>query len=332
MSFITESLLADDPVFPLTESVANNGWTMFDICAMLLYTAKSNGVSNSTLDKFLKVIALVVNRKRCVNDCQKVKKFPANPRAVQRFLKISREENHKIVFICPAQRTVRKKNEDVPVSEICGYTLRLLEGAGPNTYISDLCEAEWDNKLVEKDGNHFAASSIHWLLCNILTKHGKRFSGATEHQSASQVLHDVKDGERWKKMGLQASDLLISVHADGAAISKSTKRKMYLIFLHLLNLPVGPRQNIWPLVLIWVGENLPKDREAFLMELSLQLKNLQIGAENFQPVVWVDKNGETIRSSVYVHTIMSDTPERAALNGQLSHSAAQGCIYCTQVR
>ena len=298
----------------------------------MLYTAKSNGITNSTLDKFLKVVALVVNGKRNTEDCRNQKKFPASVRSVKRLLKMSHEDKQKVIYICPTQRTVRKKGDDVPTAEICGFTLRQHENPARKTHICDMCDAEWDHKIVDKDGNHFVVANLHWILSDILDKHGRKISAATLANGVIDTLYDVKDGERWKNMKLKDSDLVISVHADGAAISKSTQRKMYLIFVHLLNLPVGLRRNIWPLFLVWVGEALPKDREAFLLELSLQLNSLQVGSPKYRPVEWVNKENHVEESSTYVHSIWSDTPERAALNGQFSHAAAQGCIYCTQVK
>ena len=297
----------------------------------MLYTAKSNGVTNSTLDKFLKIMALVLNGKRKLSDAQSQRKFPASVRSVKRLLGISNHEHQKVVYICPTMRTVRKKGEDVVTNEICGFTLRDSDIPDRRTHTCDMCDAEWEHKIVEKDGNHFVVVQLHWLLSNILKKYGRKISTATIAEGVVQLMYDVKDGERWRKMKLEGSDLVISVHADGAAISKSTNRKMYLMFIHLLNMPVGCRQSVWPLFLVWVGEALPKDREAFLMELSLQLKSLQIGSSDFRAVEWTDKDDRLKQSSTYVHSILSDTPERAALNGQFSHSAAQGCIYCTQV-
>ncbi|GAV07038.1 hypothetical protein RvY_16926 [Ramazzottius varieornatus] len=183
---------------------------------------------------------------------------------------------------------------------------------------------------MEKDGNHFVVASLHWILSNVLDRYGGKIRTSAIADGVTNVMYDVRDGDRWKNMRLIGTDLVISVHADSAAISKSTQRKMYLIFIHLLNLPIGLRRNMWPLFLVWVGEALPKDREAFLMELSLQLNALQKGSAGFQPVSWKDMEGRMKESSTYLHSVWSDTPERAAINGQFSHAAAQECIYCTQ--
>ncbi|GAU87279.1 hypothetical protein RvY_00158 [Ramazzottius varieornatus] len=98
-------------------------WTILDVCAMMLYTAKSNGVTNATLDNFLKVVALVINGKRNVEDDRARSKFPASVRSVKTALKISHEEQQKVIHICPTKRLIRKKGEDIPTTEICGYTL-----------------------------------------------------------------------------------------------------------------------------------------------------------------------------------------------------------------
>ena len=102
-------------------------------------------------------------------------------------------------------------------------------------------------------------------------------------------------------------------------------------FIHVLNFPHRIRANVWPLFAVWVGDILPANREVFLIELTVQLRDLQEGSTNFQPVEWIDEDGLVVKSAVYVHSVMADSPERAALNGQLGRAAAQGCIYCTQV-
>ena len=236
---------------------------------------------------------------------------------------VSSHQHHKILFICSAKRIVRKKAEDEPTAEICGYTLREHPAHESRLSVCDFYDAEWDKDIVERDGNYFAVSSLHWILTNTLQGYGDRISPTSCANADCNILADVKDGERWISMAMQPSDLGISVHADGAAITKSTQRQMYLMFIHLLNLPVGVRQNVWPLFAVWGDDALPRDREPFIMKLSLQLKQIQEGSPVIRPVIWEDKDNLTIHSSLYVHSILSDTLERYALNGQMSHSAAQ---------
>ena len=143
-------------------------------------------------------------------------------------------------------------------------------------------------------------------------------------------MNDVVDGRRYHEMDVTRKELVIIAHSDGAAISKSTAKKLYVTFVQCINIPLELRLPIWCLQSVWVGEDLPKDRECFLMELSQQLQETQIGHENFLPVEWQDTDGNPVQSSVYVHSYLADSPERTALNGQLSHSAVQGCIYCLQ--
>jgi hypothetical protein len=106
---------------------------------------------------------------------------------------------------------------------------------------------------------------------------------------------------------------------------------MYLIFVQCINIPVRLRRPIWFLQSIWVGEYLPKDREVFLVELTKQMQVLHPESDVFQPIEWTDRNGQEQSSAVFIHSVLADSPERAALSGQLAHSAAQGCIYCEQV-
>ncbi|GAV00426.1 hypothetical protein RvY_11275 [Ramazzottius varieornatus] len=63
----------------------------------MLYSAKSNGITNATLDKFLKVVALVMNGKRNVEDDRARNKFPASVRSVKRAC--SHEEQQKVIHI-----------------------------------------------------------------------------------------------------------------------------------------------------------------------------------------------------------------------------------------
>ncbi|GAV06912.1 hypothetical protein RvY_16821 [Ramazzottius varieornatus] len=106
---------------------------------------------------------------------------------------------------------------------------------------------------------------------------------------------------------------------------------MYLIFVQILNLLLRVRRCVWHFAAVWVGEDLPKDRECFLMNQTLQLRELDENSNTFLPIHWIDAFGEEHYSPGYVHGFLSDSPERSAINGYLSHSAFQGCIYCLQV-
>ena len=309
-----------------------DGWTAEDITALTLFAGKSSGVSNSTLDKFFLILALVIDGERLLSDQKKNVKFPKSVQSAKSLLKIKKEGFHKIVSICPSKRVKRTKGKEETMNEVCGYTLREVPEANPPLYACDMCDIEWEKAIVEKDGNHFAVSSLHRLLTDVMDQLGKKISVKDFVRTRSNDhLHDVKDGARWRNMTLRPNDLVISVHADGAVISKSTTKKMYLVFVHVLNLPPRICQNVWPLFAVWVGDILPSDREAFLLVLTIQLRDLQESSTNFNPVKWTDVDGVIVKSSVYVHSVMSDTPERTAINGQLGHAVSQGCIYCTQV-
>ena len=130
---------------------------------------------------------------------------------------------------------------------------------------------------------------------------------------------------------LSPSDLTIMIHANGAALSKSTNKKLYLIFAQCPDVPLRIRRTTWFLQSVWCGAYLPKDREPFLLELTRQMKALQPSGEAFKPVKWTNAMGKEMESAVYIHSALADAPERAALSGQLSHSSKQGCHYCEQV-
>ena len=120
----------------------------------------------------------------------------------------------------------------------------------------------------------------------------------------SDGFSDIYDGERCKDMELCDEKFIISVHGDSAAISKSTNKKVYLMFIRPLNLPCVIRNNLWLLHTLWVGESLPKDRECFLLEMSKQLNRLQYGNPNFHPLCYTDANGKRLSSEVLVHSVV----------------------------
>ncbi|GAU87272.1 hypothetical protein RvY_00151 [Ramazzottius varieornatus] len=59
------------------------------------------------------------------------------------------------------------------------------------------------------------------------------------------------------------------------------------------------------------------------MNLTLQLQELDENSNTFLPIHWIDAFGEEHYSPGYVHGFLSDSPERTAINGHLSHSAAR---------
>ncbi|XP_055349775.1 uncharacterized protein LOC129596498 [Paramacrobiotus metropolitanus] len=144
-------------------------------------------------------------------------------------------------------------------------------------------------------------------------------------------MRDVQDGKRFRQLQARYDDLVIVMHSDGAVLSKSTSKKLYLMFTQCLNVPLGLRLPIWFLHTIWAGSELPKDREPFLMELVRQIQLSQRENENFAPVCWSDCEGVTHESQILLHSYVADTPERSAVSGQLSHSAKQSCMYCLQI-
>ncbi|GAU89197.1 hypothetical protein RvY_01776 [Ramazzottius varieornatus] len=264
------SMVSDDP---------NDGWTLNQVCSMLLYVAKSTGTSNAALGKFLKVMAVVIDGKRSLTDPKKRRKFPQSARSLKSLLNIKRNHCEKIVYICPYQRQVRKKTNETWETELCGYVLREVGEGKHCLYHCDLCGTNWERKIVEKDGNHFVINPIRNIAGEALHKYGKLVDPRQEHSKFA---------------------------ASGQTLC------------------VAPRGCVG-------GEDLPKDLECFLMNLTLQLQELDENSNTFLSIHWIDAFGEEHYSPGYVHGFLSDSPERTAINGHLSHSACQGCIYCLQV-
>ena len=306
-----------------------SGWTMDQVGDLLLYVAKSTGTSNATLSKFLKVIGLVVDGKRSPTDPKKHRKFPQSATSLKSLLHLNKDEQQQVVYICPYQRPVRKKRNQQWVTELCGYTLRETGEGNHMSYLCDLCETEWTRKIVEKDGNLIVINPLRRTIQETMNKYGSQIDPAS--QEKQENLHDVMDGERNEQMNIQNHAIRLAIHADAGEFSKSTNKKMYLIFVQVLNLPLRVRRCVWNLAAVWVGEHLPADRESFLLNLNAQLTELDENSDNFQPIVWKDKFGFTHSSPAYVYCVLADSPERTALNGHLVHSSSQGCVYCLQV-
>ena len=139
-----------------------------------------------------------------------------------------------------------KRGAETQGFDLCGYTLTVVN-AGPNrTYSCDVCETEWDKNVIEKDGNYFSCQTLQSLLGNAMKRYGK-YCSVQEERAEDGLLHDVHDGERMKQMAVSKKDIIISIHGDAAQISKSTDKKMYLMFVQIHNIPVRIRQSVWPL-------------------------------------------------------------------------------------
>ena len=330
MTSCAHECVSHNYVVTVAEEEEREGWTLHQICTMIMYSAKSCGIANSTLDKLLKVFSLVIDTERSTTDVDAVRKFPKTSRALGTFLNLQPPSKQTVVFFCPARRQILKRGYETPSFDLCGFTLRQVHEGRNRSYICDLCDTEWDKQHVEKDGNFFSAQSLNSLLSTTMQTYGK-YCSPSEQKDGDGLVHDLYDGERFKMMETDPSDIIFSVHADGAEISKSTKSKMYLMFVHVHNIPLRMRHTVWPLLLVWVGENLPKDREAFLLYLTKELRQLQRGHPSFRPIKWTGRDGTEVTSAAYVHSVFADAPERTALNGHLSHSAGEGCIYCLQV-
>ncbi|OWA54227.1 hypothetical protein BV898_18638 [Hypsibius exemplaris] len=302
-----------------------DGWKIVDVAALVLYLAKSTGVADSALNKFLKLFALVADTPRHRHD--EHAKFPCSVHRLHSLLKIDAQSDQQIYYICPATTSGRRRGEQDKVEARCGFRLRRMEECC--NYKCPACGSIWDRKVLGKDGNHVVTIPLSQVLTSTLRRFGQFVSplATTSENNPSEIMNDVL---RAREMGLERNDIAILLHSDGAVINKSTAKKLYLTFLQCPNIPLNIRANHWTLVSVWVGADweLPKDRECFLLELSKQLKP---GNPTHDPIQWTNKEKEHVSSDAYVVAYLADTPERTSLNGQLSHSAGQGCLYCLQI-
>ncbi|GAU97104.1 hypothetical protein RvY_08457 [Ramazzottius varieornatus] len=144
------------------------------------------------------------------------------------------------MYICPYQRQVKKKTNETWETELCGYVLREVGEGKHCLYHCDLCDTDWERKIVDKDGNHFVIDPIRNIAEEALHKYGKLADPRQERVPG--ILRYVTDGSRFQQMDIPRSHIIFLFHADGAEFSKSTKKKLYLIFVQILNLPLRVRR------------------------------------------------------------------------------------------
>ena len=118
--------------------------------------------------------------------------------------------------------------------------LREIGEGNHGLYHCDLCDMDWDRKVVEKDGNHFAVNPIRSIAEDALQKYGKMID--LHEARIPRTLRDVTDGSRFLQMDIPRHHIIFLFHADSAGFSESTKKKMYLIFVQVLNLPLRVRR------------------------------------------------------------------------------------------
>ena len=278
------------------------GWTIRDICILLIFTAKKHGISNSTLAHVLRIISIMADCKRATCDSDKC---PKSVPSLLRLIKVSPASYYKTVPLCSKLSFKKRKKvndeDDAADGDVCGYTLRAESVNGKILYHCDSCLSVWDEKTVNRDGNHFTTVDLHPLLTDVMTRLGPT---VVPVQFAQQGYRDLFDGQRYKEMNCSQDDIPISIHGDGAVLSKSTRKKVYLMFVRPLNLLPSIRHGLWLLHSLWVGEHLPKDRECFLLELSKQLGKLRSDQPEYSPLVWPDVNGIQRESQVLVHSFV----------------------------
>jgi hypothetical protein len=308
------------------DTAANqDGWKLADVLVLVLHIAKKSGISDLTLGKLLEIIAILVNVRRNISDTDTC---PNSVFRLKSFLGITPSEHHQVTYFCPNSAAKRVTGQIEKLEERCGFRLRSSDKAG--FWWCDLCAKYFSDKLVNQDGNHFVSIPIHQIMTNVMGRFGK-FTSSLEPEAQSTCLNDVVDGSRYKKMGVTKKDLVILKHYDGGKLSCSTTKKLYLSFVQCVNIPLARRLPIWNLQMAWCGDELPRDRECFLVDDTKYFKQVQAGNDGSQPVKWIDRDGIPVESSVYAHSIAADTPERNALSGQCSHTSAQGYLYCEQI-
>ena len=268
-----------------------------------MFTAKKHGISNVTLSHILRIVSIMADCRRATFDSNKC---PKSVPALLRLIKIKPATHYKTILICSTltykKRKVNRDDDDALDGDICGYTLRKETENGKTLYHCDSCLSVWDERAVNQDGSNFTTVDLHPLLTDVMTRLGPT---VVPVQFTQEGYKDIFDGQRFKEMNCSQDDIPISVHGDGAALSKSSKKKAYLMFVRPLNLLPSIRQGLWLLHSLWVGEHLPKDRECFLLELSKQLGKLRNDRPNFSPLIWPDSNGLQRASQVLVHSFVS---------------------------
>ncbi|GAU87271.1 hypothetical protein RvY_00150 [Ramazzottius varieornatus] len=108
--------------------------------------------------------------------------------------------NQVCMYICPYQRQVRKKTNETWETELCGYVLREVGEGKHCLYHCDLCDTDWERKIVEKDGNHFVINPIRNIAEEALHKYGKLVDPRQERVPG--ILRDVTDGSRFQQMDI----------------------------------------------------------------------------------------------------------------------------------
>ncbi|XP_055356746.1 uncharacterized protein LOC129601863 [Paramacrobiotus metropolitanus] len=309
-------------VYPRLHTDNDGGWKVTDVAATILYIAKQSGISDITLNKLLKVIAIIANKNRFPTEDSE---FPDTVSKLKTMLDLTQENLKAVVkFMCPNEvQTTRVQGERKGKQVRCFSALSEANGK----FVCECCGANFTKKEVNKDGNYFVTNPLQNILSTTMQQFGKYCGDVVRSETP---MRDVRDGLRFQKINAGSDDLVIVMHSDGAVLSKSTNKKLYLMFTQCLNVPLGLRLPVWFLHTIWAGSELPKDRESFLIELVNQIKICQRNDENFLPIQWSDGENDH-QSQVVLHSYIADTPERSAVSGQLSHSAKQSCMYCLQV-
>ena len=232
---------------------------------------KTCAVADTTLDKFMAIFGVMANSPRHLADVGT--SFPASYHRLKSVLKIDPDQCQKVIYICPSTTTGRRRlGEFDKVGERCGWRLRVMNDK--DVFVCDSCKSEWPKKHLDRDGNHFITVPIRKILQNTMDRFGKYTPPLPVFAPGEvpPVARDVTDGERFRDMILATSDLALLLHSDGAAISRSTSKKLYLIFMQCVNIPLHIRMPLWTLQSVWVGNDLVKDRECFLTEITRQLK------------------------------------------------------------
>ncbi|OQV14461.1 hypothetical protein BV898_11303 [Hypsibius exemplaris] len=203
------------------------GWKVTEVGALILYTAKKAGVADTTLGKFLQIIALMVNTPRHPLDQRPV---PNTVHKLKSLLRINPKSHQELVYICPNRPPAPRRAGTLNKAEDrCGYRMRAT--ANPVIFECPLCKISYDKKVLDKDGNHFITVPLRAILTDTMARFGKYVSLNDNRELGETGMNDVVDGKRFRDMQLAREDLAILKHYDGGVFSKSTQKKLYLSFV-----------------------------------------------------------------------------------------------------
>lgn len=120
----------------------------------------------------------------------------------------------------------------------------------------------------------------------------------------------------------------LAIHIDGVALTESSKLGAWCITGYFKN---HPKYKPF-LIGVYVGYRNPADFDLFLEDLA---NDIHVGHTcGFNVTQESDVNGSAIETKTYFYKIkyiVADAPARSKITHTLSHNAAKGCPYCSQI-